>query len=84
MRAGQGCSPGIGFYVLHPDGEERSLYDGLAFTCPVRDDQILEPGETDSVSFRWIPAATGSYHVRAVVLSNGPRSPSLPSLITVH
>jgi len=79
-----GCAPGIGFYVRDQSGVEMSLYAGLVFTCQGRDSQLIAPGETDSVRFRWVPEERGSYQVRAALVFEQPRSSSSATPVTVR
>ena len=84
IPAGWGCSHGIGFFVTDESGVEADLYEGLAFICPLRDDNELEPGETDVVEWRWVPPAIGIYQVRsAALLGEGRTVRSRPAEVTV-
>jgi hypothetical protein len=84
VDAGAGCSPGIGFYVARDGAEERSVYSG-EFLCPLRDNNRIEPGETDAEAFPWVPDQVGSYRVRAAVITDaGPRSPSRAETVVVR
>ena len=82
----RGCGPGIGFVVSNPEGVTRHLYDGLIFTCPLGDIHILDPHETDSISWLWrAPSSTGLYQVRASVdFHEGAPALSEPISIVVH
>ena len=84
IQPASGCAPGIGFYVRDGSGDEVSLYDGLGFNCARLDSQDIDPGETDSIQFAWVPSSTGTYQVRAALVFAGPRSPSDPVAITVR
>ena len=86
LFVGIGCAPGIGFYAADPSGTTRWLYAGLVFTCELKDSNVIAPGETDTVAFAWrTPAAVGVYQVRAALdFSDGPRSPSAATPITVR
>lgn len=83
-HGGRGCSPGIGFYATRDGGAEIDLYEGLGFLCPTRDDQTVQPGETDSVSFNWTPPQAGAWSVRSALVGDGPLSPSSPLSVTVR
>ncbi len=83
IMASEICSPGIGFYLTGPDSTTRSLYAGVRFICPGRDNNWLAPGEVDSASYRWIPSSTGAYDMSSVLLSHSgalPRS----AAVTIH
>ncbi len=83
ISASFGCSPGIGFYVTAPDGLSHSMYEGLYFTCQLKDSNLLEPGETDSVAWSWqLPTVVGTYDVRAA-LENEDGPPTLSPGISV-
>ena len=61
-----GCGAGLDFEVQRPDGERQFLMRGLPSICPIFDSNILEPGETDTVSYVWtVPQQTGIYRVWA-------------------
>ena len=61
--ASNGCAPGLGFMVTRPDDEIVNPYPALPSTCQLLDSQVLEPGETDVVTFRWKPTLVGAYSV---------------------
>ncbi len=72
VRPQSGCAPGIGFVVTEPTGASRSLYAGLAFTCPGLDSQTIEGGEVDSVAWKWrAPMVPGVYEMRAGLVTDG-------------
>ena len=61
-----GCGAGLDFEVQRPSGERQFLLRDLPSTCPIFDSNILEPGETDTVSYAWtVPLLTGTYRVWA-------------------
>jgi hypothetical protein len=61
-----GCGAGLDFEVQRPDGDRQFLMRGLPSICPIFDSNILEPGETDTVSYVWtVPQQTGTYRVWA-------------------
>jgi hypothetical protein len=58
-----GCAPGLGFSVTRPDSVDINPYPA-AWPCGEEDTHLLEPGETDSVVFRWsVPELLGEYEV---------------------
>jgi hypothetical protein len=60
------CAPGLGFEAIMPDRARRDPMGEAGWNCPGRDSQVLEPFETDTVSYRWaVPAQRGVYTVRA-------------------
>ena len=63
VYASNGCAPGLGFMVKRPDDDHVNPYPS-AWPCQDQDSAVLEPGETDSVVFRWsVPALIGEYEV---------------------
>jgi hypothetical protein len=57
-----GCGLGLDFEVLRPNGDRSFLLRELPSTCPIFDSNILEPGETDTVTYSWsVPLETGTY-----------------------
>lgn len=61
-----GCGAGLDFEVQRPNGERRFLLRDLPSTCPIFDSNILEPRETDTVSYAWtVPQPTGTYRLWA-------------------
>lgn len=61
-----GCGLGLDFEVQRPTGERQFLLRELPSTCPIFDSNILEPRETDTVSFAWtVPLPTGTYRIWA-------------------
>jgi len=61
-----GCGAGLDFEVQGPNGERRFLLRELPSICPIFDSNILEPGETDTVSYAWtVPLPTGTYRLWA-------------------
>ncbi len=84
IEAGRGCSPGIGFFVTDEGGVTTDLYEG-PWLCPLRDNNRLEPGETDLALFEWTPGDAGVFEIRSAVLTDaGPRSPSPPVRVIVE
>jgi hypothetical protein len=87
VRPPSGCAPGIGFVVTEPNNASRSLYEGLAFNCPGLDSQTIEPGEVDSVTWKWrAPMVPGVYEMRAGLVTEqgiGIGNVSVPIHITV-
>lgn len=83
--ASQGCGHGLGFEVTAPDGGAADPSAGPSI-CPLFDSNVLAPGETDSVRFRWTaPATAGVYRVRAGVRGrSGLRWLSAPATLTVR
>lgn len=71
ISAQSGCAPGLGFHIKRPDGVVVDPYAGLEFACPRLDSQDLEPGETDSVTWQWLPPMPGRYEVVGGLLVNG-------------
>ncbi len=66
VEFGPGCGVGLDFEVQHPNGERMFLVRDLPSSCPIVDSNILEPGETDTVSHTWtVPVATGTYRLWA-------------------
>ena len=66
IEFGPGCGVGLDFEVQPPTGERVFLLRELPSGCPVFDSNILEPGETDTVSYAWtIPAVSGTYRLWA-------------------
>ena len=83
--SGMGCAPGIGFVVTDPSGAEVNLYAGLDFLCPQLDSHELLPGETDAVTWSWVPTVEGRHTVRSVLLTTeGPWRFSPPATVGVH
>jgi hypothetical protein len=62
VHADNGCGPGLGFMITRPDQERVNPYPA-SWPCEAEDSQVLEPGETDVVVFRWRPPLAGSYSV---------------------
>jgi hypothetical protein len=61
-----GCGQGLDFEVQRPSGERHFLLRGQPSICPIFDSNILEPGETDTVSYAWtVPEQTGTYRLWA-------------------
>jgi hypothetical protein len=81
----QGCGQGLGFQVTAPDGRRHDPSAGPSI-CPLFDSNVLTPGETDTVTFRWsAPAVRGAYRVRAGVRSDGGlRALSAPEALDVR
>jgi len=71
--------------VTDPTGTSRSVYAGLSFNCPGLDSQTIEPGEVDSVTWKWrAPMAPGDYQIQAgLVTPDGLRSLSALVEVTV-
>ena len=66
VELGDGCGPGLDFEVEAPTGERRYLLRGLPSLCPLNDSHVLEPAETDTVSYRGtVPGPQGTYRVWA-------------------
>jgi hypothetical protein len=62
IRFMAGCGLGLDFEVQRPSGERAYLLRDLPSTCPIFDSNLLEPGETDTVSHAWtVPLETGTY-----------------------
>ena len=65
VPAGVRCGAGLDFEVVEPDGTRRLPVRDLPADCPLMDSNVLDPGETDTVVYRWaVPAARGTYRVR--------------------
>jgi len=63
---GPGCGVGLDIEMQPPTGERVFLLRELPSGCPVFDSNVLEPGETDTVSYAWtIPAVSGTYRLWA-------------------
>lgn len=61
-----GCGAGLDFEIQRPNGERYFLLRDRPSICPIFDSNILEPGETDTVSYAWtVPAPTGTYRLWA-------------------
>lgn len=60
-----GCGEGLDFEVELPSGERRFLLRGLLTPCATYDSNVLEPAETDTVSFAWTVPASGTYRIWA-------------------
>lgn len=72
ILAGRGCSPGIVFMLTAPDGSTENTANG-PHLCPFRDNNAIEPGETDFETYRWVAPAPGEYVIRSVVpVTEGP------------
>jgi hypothetical protein len=72
VRPDVGCAPGADVEVRSPSGDATRLLEGLVFTCPVLDSQILTPGETDTVRLVWpVPRDLGRYQFRGGVPFTG-------------
>jgi hypothetical protein len=66
VKFGPGCGVGLDFEVQPPSGDRAFLLRELPSTCPILDSNILEPGETDTVSHAWtLPAVRGTYRLWA-------------------
>lgn len=66
VELGPGCGVGLDIEVEPPNGERMFLLRELPSGCPTYDSNILEPGETDTVSYAWtVPAALGTYRLWA-------------------
>ncbi len=81
-----GCGQGLGVLAEEPGtGVILPLWGGPSL-CPIFDSNVLEPGETDSVTISWWGMGVrGDWRVRAVVLIDGrPHSPSGPLTVTVR
>jgi hypothetical protein len=66
VQFGPGCGVGLDFEVERPNGERMFLLRDLPSSCPIFDSNILEPGETDTVSYAWtVPEASGNYRLWA-------------------
>ena len=85
VQAGYGCGPGLDFEVRFPSGEVRHLLRGLPSTCPIHDSNVLEPGETDTVTYQWAPSIpSGTYRIVAgVQTASGLRARSGPVNVVV-
>jgi hypothetical protein len=62
VYASNGCAPGLGFMITRPDQQHVNPFPAT-WPCTPDDSQVLEPGETDTVVFRWTPQLTGAYVV---------------------
>ena len=60
-----GCGEGLDFEVELPSGERRFLLRGLLTTCEMNDSNIIEPAETDTVTYTWTVPASGTYRIWA-------------------
>ena len=61
-----GCGQGLDFEVQRPSGARQFILRELPSTCPIFDSNVLEPGETDTVSHAWtVPQERGTYQVWA-------------------
>jgi hypothetical protein len=61
-----GCGVGLDFEVQLPSGQRQFPLRALPSPCPIYDSNILEPGETDTVSYAWtVPGPTGTYRIWA-------------------
>jgi hypothetical protein len=76
-----GCGPGLGYEVTLPDGSRRQPLEGLAYTCPLHDSNLLEPAETDTLEFEWQPpeqrgtyVVQGGVRLRHLVALSSPRT----------
>ena len=67
---GNGCGNSLVARVTEPNGRVVRFWGGPAI-CPVFDDNILEAGETDTVSYRWVSRGAGNYLVQGGYLSEG-------------
>ena len=81
-------SAALGFDVdvQAPDGVRGYLVRGQLSICPIFDSNILEPEESDSVSFRWrVPAVSGTYILRGgVQVPDGLGAVSSPRSVLVR
>ena len=86
VSAHNGCAPGLGFQIRWPGDSIVDPYAGLAFICPRLDSQDLDPGETDSVTWKWAaPRLTGRYVVIGGLAVDGRLvGPSAPVTIEVR
>jgi hypothetical protein len=60
-----GCGEGLDFEVELPSGERRFLLRGLLTSCEMNDSNIIEPAETDTVTYTWTVPASGTYRIWA-------------------
>ena len=60
-----GCGEGLDFEVELPSGERRFLLRGLLTPCSTYDSNVIEPAETDTVTFSWTVPASGTYRIWA-------------------
>jgi hypothetical protein len=60
-----GCGEGLDFEVELPSGERRLLLRGLLTPCEMNDSNVIEPAETDTVTFGWTVPASGTYRIWA-------------------
>lgn len=66
VQFGPGCGVGLDFEVEPPSGERVFLLRELPSGCPIFDSNVLEPGETDTVSYAWtVPGAGGTHRLWA-------------------
>ena len=81
-----GCGAGLDFEVRSATGERQFLLRDLPSTCPVFDSNILEPGETDTVTYAWtVPGPPGRYLLRAGGrVPSGLASPSEPRVLEIE
>ena len=62
-----GCGEGLDFEVELPSGERRFLLRGLLTSCEMNDSNVIEPAETDTVTYSWTVPASGTYRIWAGV-----------------
>jgi hypothetical protein len=66
VEFGPGCGLGLDIEVERPNGEHMFLLRELPSGCPTYDSNVLEAGETDTVSYAWtVPQALGTYRLWA-------------------
>ena len=78
-----GCGEGLDFEVELPSGERRFLLRGLLVTCEMNDSNVIEPAETDTVTYAWTVPASGTYRIWAGTrIAQGIASRSAPVQVT--
>jgi hypothetical protein len=60
-----GCGEGLDFEVEPPSGERHFLLRELLPSCDLKDSNIIEPAETDTVTHVWRVPAPGTYWIWA-------------------
>lgn len=74
-----GCGEGLDFEVELPSGERRFLLRGLLTPCSPYDSNVIEPAETDTVTYGWTVPASGTYRIWAGTrIADGIASRSAP------
>jgi hypothetical protein len=86
VSAGVSCGEGLDVEVRAPNGAKSYLLRDQPSTCPLFDSNVLESGETDTVTVRWqVPGPPGRYTlVGGVQVKGGLGARSNPQSVLVQ